>query len=47
MAGFDPAARERELRAESEQWDTATVRPAVDGEIPVIDLDADTTEEAE
>ncbi len=40
MTGFDPAARERELRAESEQWDTTTVRPAVDGDIPVIDVGA-------
>lgn len=39
-SAFDPAQRERELRRESEEWDTATTRPAADGEIPVIDVAA-------
>ena len=37
---FDPAERERELRRESELWDTSAARPAVDGDIPIIDLAA-------
>lgn len=37
---FDPAKRERELRRESESWDTTTARPAADGDIPVIDVAA-------
>ena len=37
-SAFDPAAREAELRHESEQWDTSAARPAADGDIPVIDV---------
>ena len=39
-AAFDPGERERQLRLESEQWDTTTARPAVDGDIAIIDVAA-------
>ena len=35
---FDPFKKERELRAESENWDTSNPQEARDGDIPVIDL---------
>ncbi|MFT5201283.1 MAG: isopenicillin N synthase-like dioxygenase [Candidatus Aldehydirespiratoraceae bacterium] len=35
---FDPAAREAELRSESESWDTSAPAPAGDGDIPIIDV---------
>ena len=39
-ADFDPFRKERELREESESWDTSAAQPARDGDIPVIDLSA-------
>ncbi len=39
-SSFDPAAREAELRRESEQWDTSGARPANEGEIPLVDVAA-------
>ena len=39
-ADFDPYRKERELREESESWDTSAAKPARDGDIPVIDLSA-------
>lgn len=35
---FDPAAKERELAAESTSWDTSVVVEAGDGDIPTIDV---------
>ena len=35
---FDPAAKERQLRSESDTWDTSRVEEALAGDIPVIDL---------
>jgi len=35
---FDPLAKERELRNESEQWDTSEPEDALPDDIPVIDL---------
>ncbi len=37
-ASFDPAAKEAQLRAESEQWDTSAPVDAQPGDIPVIDI---------
>jgi len=37
---FDPNAKERELRSESEQWDTSTPEDAKADDIPTIDLSA-------
>ena len=34
---FDPVAKERALRAESEAWDTSNFEPAKPGDIPVLD----------
>lgn len=39
-AGFDAEGKEDALRAESEAWDTRTILPAREGDIPVIDLSA-------
>ena len=36
--GFDPVAREKQLRFESDSWDTSRVEEARAGDIPVIDL---------
>jgi len=36
---FDASAKERELRSESEQWDTSTPEDAREDDIPTIDLD--------
>jgi len=38
-AAFDADAKEKELRAESEQWDTSTPEDAREDDIPTIDLD--------
>ena len=35
---FDPYERERQLRQESESWDTSDPRDADDGDVEVIDL---------
>ncbi len=35
---FDPAAKERQLRSESDTWDTSRVEEALPGDIPVINL---------
>lgn len=35
---FDPADKERLLRAESESWDTSSPQPAEPGDIPIIDV---------
>lgn len=35
---FDSREKERQLKAESESWDTTVVHDAQDGDIPVIDL---------
>ena len=37
---FDPAERERQLRAESAAWDTSAPQPAREGDIPMIDVSA-------
>jgi isopenicillin N synthase-like dioxygenase len=37
---FDPAAKERQLRADSDSWDTTRVDDARPGDIPLIDLGA-------
>ena len=37
---FDPAAKERELLADADSWDTSTPQPARPGDIPVIDTAA-------
>lgn len=37
---FDPAAKERELAAESRSWDTSVVVDARDGDIPTVDVSA-------
>lgn len=37
---FDPTAKERQLRAESDSWDTTRVEDARHGDIPIIDLQA-------
>ena len=37
---FDPAAKEQQLREESEQWDTSAPEDARPDDIPVIDLEA-------
>ena len=34
---YDPHAKEAQLRAESEAWDTSRIIPAQVGDIPVID----------
>jgi isopenicillin N synthase-like dioxygenase len=39
-ATFDPAAKERQLRSESDTWDTSRVAEALAGDIPVLDLQA-------
>lgn len=39
-SGFDPDAKERELRTDSEQWDTSAPQEAGPDDIPVIDLEA-------
>ena len=36
---FDAAAKERDLRAESASWDTASPADAEEGDIPVLDLE--------
>lgn len=36
--GFDPAAKEAELVAEANSWDTTTPVPAEPGDIPVVDI---------
>lgn len=36
---FDPAAKEQQLRTESEQWDTSTPEEAQPDDIPIIDLE--------
>ena len=38
VTSFDPAAKERELRAESSSWDTSSSVDAEPGDIPVIDV---------
>ena len=38
--GFDAVAKERQLRAESDSWDTTRLEDAREGDIPVIDLQA-------
>lgn len=35
---FDSHEKERQLKAESESWDTTTVQDAIEGDIPLIDL---------
>ena len=35
---FDSIEKERQLKAESESWDTTVVHEAEDGDIPVIDV---------
>lgn len=35
---FDPYTKEEALRKESDSWDTSNPEPAIDGDIPVIDL---------
>ncbi|MEM9615497.1 MAG: 2OG-Fe(II) oxygenase family protein [Actinomycetota bacterium] len=35
---FDPAAKERELRAAADSWDVSDVVPAHDGDVPVVDV---------
>ena len=35
---FDPFAKEEALRKESDSWDTSNPQPALDGDIPIIDL---------
>ncbi|MEM8924627.1 MAG: 2OG-Fe(II) oxygenase family protein [Actinomycetota bacterium] len=37
-SAFDPAAKERQLRQESDAWDTSRPVPAEPGDVPVIDL---------
>ena len=37
-SGFDPEAKERELRAESSAWDVSNPVPARPDDIPVIDV---------
>lgn len=37
-ASFDPAAKERELRADADSWDISEVVPADDGDVPVVDV---------
>lgn len=37
-SGFDPEAKERELRAESSAWDVSNPVPATPKDIPVIDI---------
>jgi len=39
-ASFDPVVKERQLRSESDTWDTSRVEDARPGDIPVIDLQA-------
>ncbi len=39
-SGFDPAAKEQQLRSESEQWDTSQPEAARPDDIPTIDLEA-------
>lgn len=39
-AKFDSVEKERQLKAESESWDTTVVHDAEDGDIPLIDLSA-------
>ena len=38
-SNFDPAAKEQQLRSESEQWDTSSPEEARPDDIPVIDLE--------
>lgn len=38
MEPFDPAAKERELRAESSSWNTTVRFAAEDGDIPIVDV---------
>ncbi|MEM7194674.1 MAG: 2-oxoglutarate and iron-dependent oxygenase domain-containing protein [Pseudomonadota bacterium] len=35
---FDPFEKERQLKAESDQWDTTAPEDAIEGDIPVVDL---------
>ena len=37
---FDPDAKEAALREESESWDTTAPLPALDGDVPVVDVGA-------
>lgn len=37
-SSFDAEQRERELKAESAAWDTSAPTPAIDGDIPTIDV---------
>ena len=36
---FDPFQKEQQLKSESDQWNTSTPTEAIDGDIPVIDLE--------
>ena len=39
QAGFDPFAKERQLKSDSDSWDTSKPEDAAAGDIPVIDLE--------
>ena len=36
---FDPFVKERQLKSDSDSWDTSAPAPARDGDIPIIDLE--------
>lgn len=38
MSTFDPEARERELRAQADSWDTTVIATAEPGDIPIVDI---------
>lgn len=37
-AAFDPAAKEREIRADADSWDVSAVASADDGDVSVVDV---------